>query len=67
MALFENLLRTLRPDQTLKLECGHCRHRVEWSRHEAIERLGPGATPASIRRRVCCGHCGETGDVDVWI
>ncbi len=66
MALFENLHRTLGRHQTLKILC-RCGHRAEWTQAQAFARLGSDATPADVRRKLLCGRCGRTADVQLWI
>lgn len=65
MAMFETLHRTMAPNQTLKIACGRCGHRAEWSRAEAVRKLGPDSAPYDIRRKLKCGVCG--GGAQVWI
>ena len=66
MTMFQNLHRSLAQGRTLKLACEACPHRADWTRAEAIARLGPDAIPVDIRRRLACGVCGR-GAPRVWI
>jgi hypothetical protein len=67
MTMFQNLERSLRQGQTLKLECEACGHSAAWPQREAIAKLGPDAAPYEIRRKVRCGRCGDGARVRVWI
>jgi hypothetical protein len=51
----------------LKIRCDACGHAATWTRDEAIARLGPGASPYEVRRKLLCGRCGTAGWVSVWI
>jgi hypothetical protein len=67
MALFENLHRSLRPDQTLKIRCEACDHLATLTAAQARAGCGPDATPMDIRRRAKCKSCGAEGRARVWI
>lgn len=43
--MFQNLHRTMRAGDTLKLECTVRPHNVAWGNSEAMRRCGPDATP----------------------
>lgn len=65
MAMYENLGRTMKPYQALKIACDDCSHQVTWSYADAIDRLGPHASPSEIRARLVCSLCG--GPARIWI
>jgi hypothetical protein len=65
--MFENLGRTLRPDQTLKLRCDACGHPAAFDRETAFKLFDPDASPFEVRRRSRCRHCEASGLVRVWI
>jgi hypothetical protein len=65
--MFQNLHRSLRRDQTLKIACEGCDHQTIWTASEAFARLGPDATPFEIRRRLGCSACGHKGRARFWI
>lgn len=63
--LFQNLHRSLRPDQVLKAQCEGCDRRVTFDRPEAVRLFGSDATPMEIRARLVCRVCG--GSARIWI
>jgi predicted RNA-binding Zn-ribbon protein involved in translation (DUF1610 family) len=65
--MFQTIRRTLRSDQTLKLQCEACDHRLALSAAQARAACGPDATPMDIRRRAKCRVCGAEGQARVWI
>ena len=52
---------------TLKIECGACRRRVEWERALAFARLGSDATPHEAHQRLRCSVCGACRRAQGWI
>jgi hypothetical protein len=68
MMMFQTLARVmLSGADTLKIECGACRRRAEWSRPQAFERLGPDATPREVCQRLRCSACGASRRARAWI
>jgi hypothetical protein len=67
MQMFQNLERSMKPGETLKVLCEPCGRRTTWTRTEAIKHCGPDATPADLRWRLTCGGCGVSGRAKVWI
>lgn len=67
MTMFQNLHRSMPSAQTLKVQCGACRHLARLTAAEAKARFGPDATPADIRRRAKCRECGASGVAQAWI
>jgi len=67
MQMFQNLHRTMKSGDQLKIRCEPCGHLVTWSLAEAKAHCGPDATPIDIRRRAKCRQCGAEGRVTVWI
>lgn len=65
--MFQNLHRTMKASDQLKIRCEACAHLATWSLEEAKARCGPDATPMDIRRRAKCRGCGAEGRVAVWI
>jgi rRNA maturation protein Nop10 len=57
--MFETLAKVMGPADTLKITCGACGHRAEFTRPEAFARSGPDASPYIVRRRATCAACGE--------
>lgn len=67
MQMFQNLHRTMKGADTLKIQCVPCDHLATWVQREASARCGPDATPMDIRDRARCTACGARGQVRVWI
>lgn len=67
MQMFQNLHRTMKPADRLKIQCEGCDHLASLTRAEAAARCGSDATPMDIRRRAHCGRCGAAGQARVWI
>jgi hypothetical protein len=68
MLMFQTLTRVMRsPADTLKIACEACGRRTVWTRDEAFERLGPGATPYDVRARLRCSACGAARRAHAWI
>ena len=67
MQMFQNLHRTMKGVDTLKIECVPCKHLATWGHAEASARCGPDATPMDIRVRARCTACDVKGQVRVWI
>jgi hypothetical protein len=67
MTMFQNLHRSMRPSQTLKIQCEACDHLVTLAASEAKRLCGPDATPMDIRRRARCKACRAEGRARVWI
>lgn len=67
MTMFQTLHRMLGGAATLKMTCQKCAHEATWTSAQALQRLGPDATPMDCRRRLRCSACGVTGRVRVWI
>lgn len=67
MTMFQNLHRTLKPDDTLKLKCGRCGHQREWPANDAMRIYGGDAAPYDIDRVSKCGSCGEKRRISIWI
>jgi hypothetical protein len=66
--MFQTLARVMQsPLDTLKIECGACGRRAVWSRAEAFDRLGPGASPTKVRARLRCAACGDREHLQVSI
>jgi hypothetical protein len=65
MAMFETLQRTMQPRDRLKIRCDACGHQVDWSKAEALDRMGSDAAPFDIRRRLVCSLCG--GPAQIWV
>jgi hypothetical protein len=64
--MFETLGRVmLAANDTLKIECETCGHRVEWSRRDAFALFGLDASPFVVRRRSRCANCGERNRIAV--
>ncbi len=66
-ALSEVLHRVMGSADKLKLKCGNCGHRREWTRDQAIALYGPGAAPYDIMRNSKCGRCDCKNQVIAWI
>lgn len=64
--MFQNLHRTMRPYQLLKVQCA-CQHRAVFNRAQAAATFGPDATPMDIRDRATCSACGARGQARIWI
>lgn len=67
MQMFQTIARTMKPRETLKIQCDACGHRVSLSYAAAAAACGPDSTPADVRRRARCKVCGVEGRVRVWI
>jgi hypothetical protein len=67
MTMFQTLHRMMTGAATLKIACEGCGHEATWTAAQAFDRLGAGATPADIRRRLICRSCGRPGRARVWI
>lgn len=67
MQMFQNLHRTMKPSDRLKIQCEACAHLASLSHDEAVARCGPDATPMDIRRRAQCKVCGAEGRARAWI
>lgn len=67
MQMFQNLRRTMKPGDRLKIQCEACDHRATLTQDDAVSRCGPDATPMEIRRRAQCRSCGAGGRARVWI
>lgn len=67
MTMFQNLHRSLGADQTLKIQCEACDHRMTLAACDAKALCGPDAAPMDIRRRAKCKVCGTEGRARVWI
>ncbi len=66
MTMFQNLSRSMRYHDTLKIEC-ECGHKAEFSHKDAVQVFGGDATPADIRRRLRCTQCKQVGRVSATI
>lgn len=67
MTMFQNLRRSMRPYDTLKIECETCAHRVRLTPAQARASFGADATPMSIRNQSACPNCGAGQPMKVWI
>lgn len=67
MQMFQNLHRTMKGGDRLKIQCVPCAHLAAWTQAEAQARCGGDATPMDIRARARCTACGERGRARVWI
>ena len=68
MMMFQTLARVmLSGADTLKIECGACRSRVEWGRAQAFERLGSDATPHEVCQRLRCSECRTFRRARAWV
>lgn len=65
--MFQTLHRVMNPTDHLKIECGACRRRVEFSQAEAFALFGPDAAPFDVKRRAVCSACGARERAAVWI
>lgn len=65
MTKYETLGTSLRYQDKLKIECGHCGHKAEIGQRDAIELFGEDATPFDIRHRLRCSQCRRRGMVEV--
>lgn len=67
MQMFQTIARTMRPSESLKIQCDVCEHRVSLTYAQAVAACGSDATPPDVRRRARCRVCGAEGRVRVWI
>lgn len=67
MTMFQNLRRSMRRTDTLKLACEACGHEVALRYDAATQRFGDSATPSDVRRRAICSGCGERQALRIWI
>ncbi|HRD29937.1 MAG TPA: hypothetical protein PLO65_16695 [Caulobacter sp.] len=69
MARMFEILRTAMPGagDTLKIECGACKHRATWSRRRAFDTFGEGAAPYDVGKGLVCSRCRETRNLRVWV
>lgn len=67
MTMFQNLHRSMRPYDSLKLTCEVCERQVRFSEAQARACFGAEATPQSIRKLSRCPNCGAEGRMKVWI
>jgi hypothetical protein len=67
MQMFQNLFRTMKGSDQLKVHCEPCRRLISWTYAEAVAHCGPDATPMDVRARVRCTACGRRGQAQVWI
>jgi hypothetical protein len=67
MTMFQNLHRSMGPEQTLKIQCEACQHLATLTASQAKAVCSPDATPMDIRRRAKCNHCRAEGRARVWI
>lgn len=65
--MFQNLGNTLgRASDTLKIKCGNCGHRAEWTAKTALRVFGARAVRYDITHRLRCSRC-DKKQVSVWI
>lgn len=67
MTMFQNLHRSMRSFDTLKLQCEGCDRLTRFTAVEARACFGADATPQVIRRQSRCPACGAEGQMKVWI
>lgn len=67
MQMFQNIHRTMKSTDRLKIQCDACDHLATLTYDQAVRACGPDATPSDIRRRAKCKGCGAEGRVRVWI